>query len=135
MLSLLTAGRAVCGHLLEVRRRPFPLHPIKNPQLNTHLLGLTRSQHAFREDSLDKNLQTAVSLRTKEGEVANSKSKEDKENQAPEAVDPLEGMPQADKWGVKGLRTLMNNYPDYHTMVVGIDPGTLGVDITSPEYV
>ncbi|CAG9997729.1 unnamed protein product [Clonostachys byssicola] len=97
--------------------------------------GLTRSQHAFREDSLDKNLQTAVSLRTKEGEVANSKSKEDKENQAPEAVDPLEGMPQADKWGVKGLRTLMNNYPDYHTMVVGIDPGTLGVDITSPDLI
>jgi CCR4-NOT transcription complex subunit 2 len=47
--------------------------------------------------------------------------------------DPLAGMAEVDKWGLKGLRTLMNNYPDYNAMVIGIDPSTLGLDLTSPE--
>jgi CCR4-NOT transcription complex subunit 2 len=59
--------------------------------------------------------------------------REDKDTQPPEAVDPLSGMPVVDKWGIKGLRTLMNNYPDYHAMVVGIDPGALGLDMGSQE--
>lgn len=50
-----------------------------------------------------------------------------------EVVDPLEGMPEIDKWGIKGLRTLMNNYPDYHAMVVGMDPTSLGLDMGSQE--
>lgn len=66
-----------------------------------------------------------------EGSVG--KLQEDTENQGPELIDPLAGMPEVDKWGIKGLRTLMNNYPDYHAMVVGMDPSTLGIDLTSPE--
>jgi CCR4-NOT transcription complex subunit 2 len=61
------------------------------------------------------------------------KSKDDQAIQSPEAVDPLAGMAAADKWGIKGLRTLMNNYPDFHAMVVGMDPATLGVDMSSQE--
>jgi CCR4-NOT transcription complex subunit 2 len=49
--------------------------------------------------------------------------------------DPLAGMAPADKWGLKGLRTLMNNYPDYNAMVLGIDPSSLGLDLTISEYV
>lgn len=52
-----------------------------------------------------------------------------------EVVDPLAGMPAVDKWGIKGLRTLMNNYPDYHAMIVGMDPNSLGLDLGSQEYV
>lgn len=52
-----------------------------------------------------------------------------------QVVDPLAGMPAADKWGIKGLRTLMNNYPDYHAMIVGMDPNSLGLDLGSQEYV
>ncbi|KAJ3497563.1 hypothetical protein NLG97_g1805 [Lecanicillium saksenae] len=59
-----------------------------------------------------------------------NKIKED-ESQGP--VDPLAGMPDADKWGLKGLRTLMNNYPDYHALVVGMDPNSLGLDMQSPD--
>jgi hypothetical protein len=44
-------------------------------------------------------------------------------------------MSESDKWGIKGLRTLMNNYPDYNAMVVGLDPASLSLDVTSPEYV
>ncbi|KAI5463351.1 CobW/HypB/UreG, nucleotide-binding domain-containing protein [Mariannaea sp. PMI_226] len=61
------------------------------------------------------------------------KAKADTENQPPELIDPLAGMPAVDKWGIKGLRTLMNNYPDYHAMVVGMDPTTLGLDMSSSE--
>jgi CCR4-NOT transcription complex subunit 2 len=42
-------------------------------------------------------------------------------------------MAAADKWGIKGMRTLMNSYPDYHAMVVGMDATTLGLDFNSPE--
>lgn len=48
-------------------------------------------------------------------------------------VDPLSGMSAADKWGIKGLRTLMHNYPDYHAMVLGMDPSSLGLDMSSQE--
>ena len=61
------------------------------------------------------------------------KSKGEKENRPPEVVDPLSGMPDNDKWGIKGLRTLMNSYPDYHAMVVGMDPSSLGLDLGMPE--
>ncbi|TQV98729.1 hypothetical protein V2A60_007565 [Cordyceps javanica] len=56
-----------------------------------------------------------------------------KEEEAQGPVDPLAGMPDADKWGLKGLRTLMNNYPDYHALVVGMDPNSLGLDLQAPD--
>ncbi|KAJ2979439.1 hypothetical protein NQ176_g3250 [Zarea fungicola] len=70
----------------------------------------------------------APGLSLQDGLVAKSK---DGEKHGP--VDPLAGMPDADKWGLKGLRTLMNNYPDYHALVVGMDPNSLGLDLQSPE--
>lgn len=63
------------------------------------------------------------------------KANEEEETVGHEVQDPLAGMPPADKWGLKGLRTLMNNYPDYNAMVLGIDPNSLGLDLTSSEYV
>jgi CCR4-NOT transcription complex subunit 2 len=53
--------------------------------------------------------------------------------QQTDVQDPLAGMAEIDKWGIKGLRTLMNNYPDYNAMVIGLDPSTLGLDLSSPE--
>lgn len=52
--------------------------------------------------------------------------------QSPAVRDPLAGMAEIDKWGIKGLRTLMNNYPDYAACVAGLDPTTFGLDLTSP---
>jgi CCR4-NOT transcription complex subunit 2 len=66
-------------------------------------------------------------------DASSGKAKAESEHQPPELIDPLAGMPAVDKWGIKGLRTLMNNYPDYHAMVVGMDPGSLGLDINSQE--
>lgn len=99
-------------------------------QQDVDVTAVNRSP-GFRED-MDKT--SAADPRGSDNDGYSVKSKEDKDSQAPEAVDPLEGMPQADKYGLKGLRTLMNNYPDYHATVVGIDPNTLGLgDLNSPE--
>lgn len=41
-------------------------------------------------------------------------------------------MAPIDRWGIKGLRTLMNNYPDYTALMTGMDPTGFGLDLTSP---
>lgn len=102
-----------------------------------------RQKGLFREDGFTKTTSgnggtiQATGGRSYLGAIGNdgtmSKSKDDKPNQRAEPVDPLAGMAAVDKWGIKGLRTLMNNYPDFHAMVVGMDPNTLGLDLSSQE--
>lgn len=100
-----------------------------------------RQKSGFREDSITANEGSPQDPESQSalGAIGNvpvsSKAKEDEEAAGPEAQDPLAGMPPADKWGLKGLRTLMNNYPDYNAMVLGIDPNSLGLDLSSSEYV
>ncbi|EOO03884.1 putative not2 not3 not5 family protein [Phaeoacremonium minimum UCRPA7] len=94
-------------------------------------------------NALSANTRTAESrspvgaMRPLDGAIGNDvpagKEKEENENEAPAVQDPLAGMAPIDKWGLKGLRTLMNNYPDYNALICGIDPSTLGVDINSNE--
>ncbi|OTB08084.1 hypothetical protein M426DRAFT_317188 [Hypoxylon sp. CI-4A] len=96
----------------------------------------------FREESLAsqapaQDLPSSVDGRNPLGAIGTSDtptSKNDqKEDQSASVHDPLAGMAPIDKWGIKGLRTLMNNYPDYNAAVTGIDPTTLGLDLTSPQ--
>lgn len=47
------------------------------------------------------------------------------------AQDPLAGMSEGDKWGIKGLLTLMAKYPSYHALAHGMNPAELGLDLTS----
>lgn len=91
-----------------------------------HFAEELANKHAMAEDSeFDQRFPASDPK-----EATNGKQK-----QADDVVDPLEGMAEIDRWGIKGLRTLMNNYPDYHAMVVGMDPTSLGLDMSSPEYV
>ncbi|KAJ1333624.1 CCR4-NOT transcription complex subunit 2 [Microdochium nivale] len=60
------------------------------------------------------------------------KEQEDSGFQAQAGQDPLSGMTEIDKWGIKGLRTLMHNYPDYSSLVTGMDPQTFGLDLATP---
>lgn len=62
-----------------------------------------------------------------------AKLRDEQDTQAPEAVDPLAGMSEIEKYGLKGLRTLMNNNPDYHSMILGTDPTAMGLDMSSQE--
>ena len=99
----------------------------------------------FREDSLASQAslpdgvpqppESRNSLGAIGNDVPAGKAKEETESEAPAVQDPLAGMAPIDKWGLKGLRTLMNNYPDYNALICGIDPSTLGVDINSNELV
>ncbi|KAJ9138930.1 General negative regulator of transcription subunit 2 [Pleurostoma richardsiae] len=66
-------------------------------------------------------------------DAPSSKAKDEKDDDAPQPHDPLEGMAPIDKFGLKGLRTLMNNYPDYNALICGIDPASLGLDLSSSE--
>ncbi len=98
-----------------------------------------RQKKVIREDSLtsqsprtDGGPSSATEGRNPLGAIGNegsaAKPKEEKDFQ-----DPLDGMAEADKWGMKGLRTLMNNYPDYNALIYGIDPSSFNLDLTSNE--
>ncbi|EQL03429.1 NOT2/NOT3/NOT5 family protein [Ophiocordyceps sinensis CO18] len=103
-----------------------------------------RQKGLFREDGFTKTTSgnggtiQATGGRSYLGAIGNdgtmSKSKDDKV----EGIGLGDGcarMAAVDKWGIKGLRTLMNNYPDFHAMVVGMDPNTLGLDLSSQELI
>ncbi|KAI0441560.1 CobW/HypB/UreG, nucleotide-binding domain-containing protein [Xylaria telfairii] len=68
-------------------------------------------------------------------DAQSNKSKDNEDVQVPAVRDPLAGMAEIDKWGIKGLRTLMNNYPDYAACIAGMDPNTFGLDLTSPALI
>jgi CCR4-NOT transcription complex subunit 2 len=95
----------------------------------------------FRDDStatgIDDSTQ-AAEARNPLGAIGNDppngKSKEDNPAASIDGQDPLAGLTEDEKWGIKGLRMLMNNHPDYNAMVVGMDPASLGLDLSSNEY-
>lgn len=65
-------------------------------------------------------------------DTPSGKTGDEKESESPVVHDPLAGMAPIDRWGIKGLRTLMNNYPDYTALMTGMDPTGFGLDLTSP---
>jgi CCR4-NOT transcription complex subunit 2 len=75
--------------------------------------------------------------RTALGAIGNDviavKDKDDTDSQSPAVHDPLAGMSPVDKWGIKGLRTLMNNYSDYTSAVTGVDPNHFGLNLQANE--
>ncbi|PTB80355.1 cobW-domain-containing protein [Trichoderma longibrachiatum ATCC 18648] len=116
--------------------------PQPQPQPQQQQLDSKQKAATLREDESAKASESASpaaegrgSLGVIGSEGPNGRSTERKDSQTAEVVDPLAGMPAVDKWGIKGLRTLMNTYPDYHAMIIGMDPNTIGLDLTSPELI
>ncbi|KAL1879364.1 hypothetical protein VTK73DRAFT_7095 [Phialemonium thermophilum] len=68
-------------------------------------------------------------------EAPASKAKDSSTNLGTDVQDPLAGMAPIDKFGLKGLRTLINNYPDYNALIVGIDPSSFGLDLSTTELI
>jgi CCR4-NOT transcription complex subunit 2 len=88
----------------------------------------------YREESLadgaqstDRNPLGAIGSLEDSG-----KAGDEQDIESPTVHDPLAGMAPIDKWGIKGLRTLMNNYPDYNALITGMDPASFGLDLNSP---
>ncbi|XXG98570.1 hypothetical protein Hte_004895 [Hypoxylon texense] len=94
-----------------------------------------REDHSASQSTQDPS--SAVDGRNPLGAIGSNETpsgkNDQKDDQLPTVHDPLSGMAPIDKWGLKGLRTLMNNYPDYNAAVTGLDPTQLGVDLTSPQ--
>jgi CCR4-NOT transcription complex subunit 2 len=56
------------------------------------------------------------------------------EDPAPEVEDPLAGMNDKDRFGLKGLLAVLKGpYPDQAALVSGIDITTLGFDLNTTE--
>ncbi|KAH8804999.1 NOT2 family protein-like protein [Xylogone sp. PMI_703] len=55
------------------------------------------------------------------------------DDSGPEVQDPLNGMSDIDKWGLKGFSYMMNNFPDYAALVTGADITNMGMELTSSE--
>lgn len=69
------------------------------------------------------------------GDGAHSgKQREESEATTNTGQDPLAGTAPIDRWGMKGLRSLLNN-PEYSAMIsgFGLDLNTLGVDLSTNE--
>lgn len=58
------------------------------------------------------------------------------EEAQPEVEDPLPGMSDKDRWGLKGFfTTLKGSYPDQAALIAGIDISALGLDLASNERI
>jgi CCR4-NOT transcription complex subunit 2 len=56
------------------------------------------------------------------------------EDPAPEVEDPLAGMNDKDRFGLKGLLAILKGpYPDQAALISGIDITTLGFDLNTTE--
>ncbi|KAK8080559.1 CobW/HypB/UreG- nucleotide-binding domain-containing protein [Apiospora hydei] len=93
------------------------------------LASQSSSQEAAAQSSESRNPLGAIGNDVPLG----AKAKDEKDTQSPSVNDPLAGMAPIDKWGIKGLRTLMNNYPDYQAAITGIDPQQFGLNLQSTD--
>ncbi|KAK2613623.1 hypothetical protein N8I77_000525 [Diaporthe amygdali] len=101
-----------------------------------------RQKSAFREDGsapqppLSDGPNQGTETRNPLGAIGNDASSNKgaelpAEASSSAAQEPLAGMSEADKWGIKGLLTLMAKYPSYHALVHGLNPAELGLDLSS----
>ncbi|KAK5998513.1 Zinc-regulated GTPase metalloprotein activator 1 [Cladobotryum mycophilum] len=118
----------------EVRSPPGVGTPSGSRQHESKRLGL---EEELRQSKGSEGLSQSAEGRGILGAIGSDgpvgRLGDDKDSLIPEAVDPLAGMSAVDKWGIKGLRTLMNSYPDYHAMVIGMDPNSFGLDMSTQD--
>lgn len=101
-----------------------------------------RRKSIFREDgassqpTLSDAAGPSTEVRSLLGAIGNDASAS-KSNEIPAegatatTQDPLIGMSDADKWGIKGLLALMAKYPSYNALVHGMNPAEFGLDLGS----
>ncbi|GKT48673.1 general negative regulator of transcription subunit 2 [Colletotrichum spaethianum] len=94
---------------------------------------------ALHEETPGDSSSQAAESRNSLGAIGNDsvtgKAKDEKDGQSPEVQDPLAGMAPIDKFGMKGLRVLMNNYPSYGALMQGMDPNEFGLNVNSSDLI
>ncbi|KAK0751138.1 hypothetical protein B0T18DRAFT_401848 [Schizothecium vesticola] len=140
LLNALSANtRAAEGRGPSAIQRP---HDLRSPVGEEE----PRKPPGYREDSLASHASSVgdgpSSSRNPLGAIgavgndtAMGKQKEEDKGRAVEVQDPLEGMSAADRFGLKGLRLLMNNCADYNALTVGIDATNLGFNLSAPDTI
>lgn len=92
---------------------------------------------AFRDEASGDSSSQSAENRNPLGAIGNDsltgKGKEEKDGQSLEVQDPLAGLAPIDKFGLKGLRMLMTNYPSYGALMQGMDPNEFGLNVNSSE--
>ncbi|KAK2063537.1 NOT2/NOT3/NOT5 family protein [Colletotrichum caudatum] len=108
-------------------------------QLRTQDASVDKSGALHAETSGDSSSSQAVESRNPLGAIGNDsvtgKTKDEKDGQSLEVQDPLAGMAPIDKFGMKGLRVLMNNYPSYAALMQGMDPNEFGLNVNSSDLI
>ncbi|KAM0277103.1 hypothetical protein ACHAQH_006047 [Verticillium albo-atrum] len=95
--------------------------------------SLTMSMSAPTADSQSQDASNPHGSTGINASASRSKDKETQDAEDSDAQDPLAGMAPIDKFGIKGLRTMMNNNPSYAALMHGMDPNDLGLNVNSPE--
>ncbi|KAF3811655.1 General negative regulator of transcription subunit 2 [Colletotrichum gloeosporioides] len=94
---------------------------------------------AFRDEASGDSPSQSAENRNPLGAIGNDsltgKGKEEKDGQSLEVQDPLAGLAPIDKFGLKGLRMLMTNYPSYGALMQGMDPNEFGLNVNSSELI
>lgn len=143
------AGNGLLNALSANSRAPEALSPTTGSQSLEDRSAVgdddgRQKNGAFREDSIasqssmlgqgppgdNRNPHGAIG-----NDSSNGKGKESKDNGVPDVKDPLGNLSPADKFGLKGLRYMMGAHPDYQGLLSGIEPTTLGIDLTSNEMI
>ncbi|TQN72084.1 General negative regulator of transcription subunit 2, partial [Colletotrichum shisoi] len=101
--------------------------------------GSTEKSGLLREETPGDSSAQAAETRNPLGAIGNDsvtgKAKDENDAQSPEVQDPLAGMAPIDKFGMKGLRVLMNNYPSYGALMQGMDPNEFGLNVNSSDLI
>lgn len=83
-----------------------------------------------RPDGASSALNDPIPQAQPAGNGASQRSPEDPNSKV---QDPVAHMNETDKYGLKGLSFMMNNFPDYAALVTGSDINHLGLDINAQE--
>jgi hypothetical protein len=98
-------------------------HDQNTPQLN---------QQSSSKPELMQHTQTSSSQRPQNNEFSFGSQDISDDPGVPEVQDPLNGMNDRDRWGLKGyLSMLKGPYPDQAALLAGIDITALGIDLNS----
>ncbi|KAH6716918.1 hypothetical protein BKA61DRAFT_600735 [Leptodontidium sp. MPI-SDFR-AT-0119] len=99
------------------------------------------AQHHQREEATAHSImsrsdgpqQDVARSQTMDSAVGSAQSNADESNL--EVQDPLPGMSEMDRWGLKGFSVMMNNFPDYAALISGTDMANFGFDLNSNENI
>ncbi len=92
------------------------------------------SQLPLKHDQASHSQSSSSQQRAQANDFGIGSPQDVSEEPAPEVEDPLAGMSDKDRFGLKGLLAILKGpYPDQAALISGIDISTLGFDLNSTE--